>query len=219
MDELKLSPKAKQKQFIEEQQLACDSNSEQPGVENRDRLSKMKTVFDQMDTDGSGDLSLAEFLAGVQELHPDMSAEKAKELFCGLDVDQSETLSMEEFKLEWDAEDEVSQGHQVKCSQCSQYSQCYSRCTYDLTCFDTLSSLASLGSNDNTIHWIQTARWMGIAITKAVLWTRLHHLPGGVALRSHGWRRAKMMSGLPKTSSTRSSEQRALNAPFSRAGD
>jgi hypothetical protein len=71
--------------------------SSELGVENRDHLTEMKAIFDRMDIDGSGDLTIKEFRDGVQEFNAEMSEEKVKEIFVALDADNSGTLSIDEF--------------------------------------------------------------------------------------------------------------------------
>ena len=60
----------------------------------------MKEVFDLIDTDGSGNLSLEEVLLYLKSITDDISEENLENIFAGIDTSGDKVVDFDEFKVE-----------------------------------------------------------------------------------------------------------------------
>ena len=59
----------------------------------------MKEVFDMIDTDGSGNLSLEEVLLYLKSITDDISEENLEKIFEGIDTSGDKVVDFDEFKV------------------------------------------------------------------------------------------------------------------------
>ena len=59
----------------------------------------MKEVFDMIDTDGSGNLSMEEVLLYLKSITDDMSEENLEKIFQGIDSSGDQVVDFDEFKV------------------------------------------------------------------------------------------------------------------------
>ena len=62
----------------------------------------MKEVFELIDTDGSGNLSLEEVLLYLKSITDDISEENLENIFAGIDTSGDKVVDFDEFKVERD---------------------------------------------------------------------------------------------------------------------
>ena len=60
---------------------------------------EMKEVFDMIDTDGSGNLSMEEVLLYLKSITDDMSEENLEKIFQGIDSSGDQVVDFDEFKV------------------------------------------------------------------------------------------------------------------------
>ena len=61
---------------------------------------EMKKVFDLIDTDGSGSLSLEEVVLYLKSITDDISEDNIQKIFEGIDTSGDKAVDFEEFKVE-----------------------------------------------------------------------------------------------------------------------